>query len=69
VAARLGRVPYWACIGLAGLTSLLVVLVIVNWLKGGTDADTALFGVIVLGGLTVIVLGLGRAARYVLAGE
>lgn len=61
MAARLGRVLYWACFLFGGLC---VIGAAISYANAGYQ-----FGVVVLAALGTVAWLVGRAARYVLAGE
>ncbi len=62
--ARLGNLIYWFSIGVATLCALMIV-VSAAFGKG----DDRWFVIIVLTGIAIISWGIGRGARYVLAGR
>lgn len=70
MAARLGRVLYWLCSGVAGLLVLFAVVAAVFWIKPEIPSAPQGYGLCVL---CVVAAGLvwlaGRAIRYVLAAE
>lgn len=70
MAARLGRVIYWTCTVVAAL--ILIVAALIATFAIHPEIESApqgylLMGLWAVGG--VVVWLLGRAARYVLAGE
>ena len=63
MAARFGRILYWAACGIAAMSAALGAFIAID------GNEQKYFGMTVTFGFAAIVWLAGRAARYVLAGE
>ena len=68
MAARLGRVIYWACCVIAAMLIAFPILAMsYNWIEGALlQPQYVMLGFIALAGIVIWLIG--RAAKYILAG-